>query len=146
MYHNGWSYFSIYLSLGPWYTDQQFDHEFINGLRTFILLCVKKLNGGKGVTLTQISEKMKQANVSRVPLGLDKVQQLVQTLAFDYLIEQVGVNPSNNEALFVSAKRVTTMCDFKLWDVIDSDFHFRRIKYEDGVILDAHEPHHHSLG
>jgi len=89
---------------------------------------------------------MKQANVSRVPLGLDKVQQLVQTLAFDYLIEQTGVNPINNEALFVAAKRVTTMCEFKSWDVIDPDFHFRNIKFEDGITLEAHEPHHHSLG
>lgn len=129
---------------GPWYTDQTFDHGFINDLRHFILLCVKKLNHGKGVTLTQISHKMKQANVSKVPLDLDKVQQLVQTLAFDYLIEQNGIHPSTSEALFVPAKKLTTYCNFKWWDCLDDDFQYKRIVFEDGVILSAHEHHHQS--
>lgn len=132
---------------GPWYSEYEFDHEFIAELRNFILMCVRRMNGGlgvgNGVTLKQISNKMVQANVSRVPLSLEEVQQLVQTLAFDYLIEQRGVT-ENGEALFVVAKTVTTMCNFGWWDVLSPDFHFRGIRFEDDVYLSAHEPHHHS--
>jgi hypothetical protein len=27
---------------------------------------------------------------------------------------------------------------------LDPDFHFRRVRFEDGVVLSPHEPHHHS--
>ncbi|EED87618.1 RPC6, dna-directed RNA polymerases III 39 kDa polypeptide [Thalassiosira pseudonana CCMP1335] len=132
---------------GPWYTEYEFDHEFIAELRNFILMCVRRMNGGlgvgNGVTLKQIYEKMVQANVSRVQLSLDEVQQLVQTLAFDYMIEQRGVT-EDGEALFVAAKRITTLCSFGWWDVLDPDFHFRSIRFEDDVRLAPHEPHHHS--
>ena len=96
------------------------------------------------MTLKQISDKMTQANVSRVQLSLEEVQQLVQTLAYDYLIEQRGVVEGTGEALFVGAKRITSLCDFQWWEVLCTDFHFRGIRFEDGVYLSAHEPHHHS--
>ena len=132
---------------GPWYSDYEFDHEFIAELRNFIIMCIRRMNGGlgvgNGVTLKQISNKMIQANVSRVQLSLDEVQQLLQTLAFDYLIEQRGVT-ENGEALFIAAKKITTMCDFGWWDVLSPDFHFRGIRFEDDVFLSPHEPHHHS--
>lgn len=127
---------------GPWYSDYEFDHEFIAELRNFILMCIRRMNGGSGVTLKQISNKMIQANVSRVQLSLDEVQQLLQTLAYDYLVEQRGV-AENGESLFVAAKPVTT-CDFGWWDILEPDFHFRAIQFEDDVRLSAHEPHHHS--
>lgn len=128
---------------GPWYSDYEFDHEFIAELRNFILMCIRRMNGGAGTTLKQIAHKMIQANVSRVQLSLEEVQQLVQTLAFDYLIEQRGVTEAG-EALFVAAKPVTTYCQFGWWDVLSPDFHFRAIRFEDDVHLSAHEPHHHS--
>lgn len=128
---------------GPWYTELEFDHEFVSELRTFVLLCVKKINGGKGVSLNEIASKMKEANISRVQLNLSEVQQLVQTLAFDYMIEQNGLN-LNGEALFVAARKCSSRCDFKWWEVLDDDFHFRDIKFEDGVVLSRHEPHHHT--
>lgn len=112
-------------------------------LRTFILHCVRRLNSGKGVTARELAAKMKEANVSRVELSLAEVQQLMQTLAFDYMIEYGGVN-SKNESLFVAAKRVSCCCDFKYYEVLCPDFKFRDIIFEDGVLLTAHEPHHHS--
>mmetsp|Transcript_4404 Transcript_4404/g.6723 ORF Transcript_4404/g.6723 Transcript_4404/m.6723 type:complete len:323 (+) Transcript_4404:20-988(+) len=128
---------------GPWYTDREFDHEFIDELRTFIMLCVRRLNGGKGVCTKEIAIKMKEANVSRVELGLPDVQHLLQTLAFDYMIEQNGTN-LNGEALFVVARKVSSACDFKWWEMLKSDFHFRDIRFEDDVVLSKHEPHHHT--
>ena len=131
------------LTGGPWYTELEFDHEFINELRNFVLLCVQKMNSGKGVTLAEIAEKMKQAKVSRVELNQEEVQQLLQTLAFDFKTEQSGVDRSGN-ALFVSARKVTPLCEFKWWPVLTPDFRFRDLKFEDGVILKAHEPHYHT--
>jgi DNA-directed RNA polymerase III subunit RPC6 len=100
------------LTGGPWYTELEFDHEFIIELRTFLMHCVRRLNGGRGVTLAEIKEKMVQANVSRVQLSLEEVQQLMQTLAFDHLIEDSDAN-EQGETLFVAARRVTPMCEFK---------------------------------
>jgi DNA-directed RNA polymerase III subunit RPC6 len=130
------------LTGGVWYSGLEFDHEFISELRTFVIHCVRRLNGGQGVTLTDIKNKMIQANVSRVELSLDEVQQLVQTLVYDFHIEKV--EDDSGESKFVAARRITTMCDFKWWDALSPDFHFRVIKFEDGVTLAPHELHHHT--
>jgi DNA-directed RNA polymerase III subunit RPC6 len=100
------------LTGGPWYTELEFDHEFISELRTFLVHCVRRLNHGRGVTLPEIKEKMIQANVSRVQLSLQEVRQLLHTLALDRLIEDSDVN-DQGETLFVATRRVTPMCDFK---------------------------------
>ena len=39
----------------------------------------------------------------------------------------------NGEAVYVTAKPVSTMCHFGWWDVLSPDFHFRGIFFEDGV-------------
>lgn len=131
------------LTGGPWYTELEFDHEFINEMRKFLMQCVKRLNDGKGVTLTEIRDKMAQAKVSKVELSLEEVQQLMQTLAYDHLIEDISVN-AHGDVLYIAARRVTAMCDFQWWDALSPDFHFRKIRFEDGVELAPHEPHHHT--
>ena len=136
------------LTGGPWYTELEFDHEFIAELRHFILHCVKRLNGGKGVSLQTIMDKMKEANVSKVNLSLDEIRQLVQTLVYDYMVETTagsgGGEDGGGEELYVAARRVSSMCDFKWWDVLSDDFQYRQVQFEDGVTLAAHEPHHHT--
>lgn len=131
------------LTGGPWYSELEFDHEFINEMRKFLMQCVRRLNNGQGVSLSDIKDKMDQAKVSKVQLSLDDVQQLIQTLAYDRLIEQSSIN-AQGEALFVAARRITPMCEFKWWDVLSPDFTYRRICFEDGVVLSPHEPHHHT--
>lgn len=131
------------LTGGVWYSDLEFDHEFISELRTFVMHCVKRLNNGKGVTLGEIQGKMIQAKVSRIELSVDEVQQLVQTLVYDYLVEEDSEN-EKGETLYVAARRVTTMCDFKWWDALDPDFHFRTIRFDDDLVLAPHEPHYHT--
>ncbi|KAG7343334.1 RNA polymerase Rpc34 subunit [Nitzschia inconspicua] len=131
---------------GVWYSGLDFDHEFIAELRTFIMHCTKRLNHGQGVTINEILGKMKEAKVSRVDLSFGEVQQLVQTLVYDYSIEEGPTTNSRGEIQYVSARPVTTpISNFKWWDCLSPDFHFRTIKFEDGVTLSAHEPHHHSL-
>lgn len=131
------------LTGGVWYSGLDFDHEFINELRTFVLHIIRRMNQGQGMTLDEIQDKMLQANVSRVELRREEIEQLVQTLVYDYQIEEV---PSTNdgEVRYVTGRKVTSMCDFKWWDCADPDFHFRAIQFEDGVRLGPHEPHHHT--
>lgn len=128
---------------GVWYSGLEFDHEFISELRTFVIQCIKKLNDGKGVTMTEIKVKMRQVKVSKVDLTLEDVQQLVQTLVHDNLIEE-GPLSNSGEVRYIAARRISTMCDFKWWDALHPDFHFRPIRFEDGVVLAAHELHHHT--
>ena len=129
---------------GVWYSGLEFDHEFISELRTFVMHCVRRLNSGQGVTINEIKKKMEQAKVSRVELNLDEVKQLVQTLVFDNYIEEGSLNENEDEVCYLCARQVSTSCQFKWWDALSPDFHFRSIKFEDGVTLVPHEPHHHT--
>jgi DNA-directed RNA polymerase III subunit RPC6 len=159
---------STELTGGVWYSDLEFDHEFISELRTFLMHCVRRLNGGHGCTLPEILEKLQEAKVSRVPLSLDNVRQLMQTLMYDYLVVEKDNNnngPSSssaadvveiavsdgqvvtnhNHTVHVPARRITPMCEFKWWaDALSPDFQYREIQFEDGVHLAAHEPHYHT--
>mmetsp|Transcript_7226 Transcript_7226/g.15609 ORF Transcript_7226/g.15609 Transcript_7226/m.15609 type:complete len:326 (+) Transcript_7226:163-1140(+) len=128
---------------GVWYSGLEFDHEFISELRTFVMHCVRRLNSGQGVTLNEIKKKMEQAKVSRVELNVDEVKQLVETLVFDNYIEE-GPLKDTDELCYICARPVSTSCHFKWWDALSPDFHFRSIKFEDGVTLGPHEPHHHT--
>jgi len=48
---------------GPWYSDQEFDHEFVQELGNFIVQVVKTL----GMTdLTTIGEKVRISGISKV--------------------------------------------------------------------------------
>ena len=129
---------------GVWYSGLDFDHEFIAELRTFVMHCIRRMNNGNGVTLTEIKNTMVQSKVSRVELSSSELKQLVQTLVYDYHIEEDSIGP-DGESRYVSCRKLhTAKCDFKWWDTLSPDFHFRSIKFEDGVVLGPHEPHHHT--
>mmetsp|Transcript_34292 Transcript_34292/g.67419 ORF Transcript_34292/g.67419 Transcript_34292/m.67419 type:complete len:362 (+) Transcript_34292:97-1182(+) len=132
------------LTGGPWYQGLDFDHDFILQLQSFIMICVRRLNSGKGVTLPEVADTMRTQNISKVQLGLEDVRQLVQTLAYDYKIEQIEGPEGSLEPRFVAAKKMSCMCEFKCWDVVSEDFHFREIEFDDGIILSPHEPHYHT--
>jgi DNA-directed RNA polymerase III subunit RPC6 len=132
---------------GVWYSDQEFDHSFITELREFLLQCLRRLNGGKGCTVAEIKEKIQLSNVSRVPLTTEEVGQLMQTLVYDHLVEEVPDHRSDNKSgdtVYQVSKRLSSLCDFSWWDVLDDDFHFRAIVFEDGITLAPHEPHYHT--
>ena len=168
------------LTGGVWYSDLEFDHEFINELRHFLLHCIRRLayttrssgNGNNssvgssnnGVSLQELHQRMVQARVSRVELSLTELQQLLQTLVYDYMVEEVVVVTGDDDddiggggggggtitaaaaesILYVPARRISVPCEFKWWEVLEPDFHFRAIEFEDGVTLPPHEPHHHT--
>jgi DNA-directed RNA polymerase III subunit RPC6 len=129
---------------GVWYSGLEFDHEFIAELRSFVMHCIRRLNNGNGVTLTEIKNTMVQSKVSRVELSSSELKQLVQTLIYDYHIEEDSIS-LDGESRYIACRRLhTAKCDFKWWDALSPDFHFRAIKFEDGVVLGPHEPHHHT--
>lgn len=134
---------SIEITGGVWYSSLEFDHAFISELRKFIIHCVRKINGGRGASISEIKRKLDQAEASKVELSYDDVELLVNTLVYDLKFEKVSTE-TNDETIYLWAKRVSSHCDFKWWDVLSPDFHFRSIKFEDGVVLSPHEPHHHT--
>jgi len=142
------------LTGGPWYTELEFDHEFIHEMRKFFLNCIRRASNPTttphkntttlGISMVGLQSLLAQANVSKVSLTLEEVQQLMQTLVYDNLIESHSLD-THDEELFIATRRVTSMCEFQWWDeALSPDFQFRKIIFEDGVELSPHEPHHHT--
>lgn len=134
---------STELTGGVWYSDMEFDHEFIAAMRDVLLQCARRLNDGNGVTLAELHGHVANAKVSHVPLSQENVHQLVRTLVYDYLLEQI--ENDRGDIVYVATRKLShIMCSFQDWGCLEPDFCFRRVVYEDGVVLDAHEPHCHS--
>lgn len=136
------------LTGGVWYSDLEFDHQFISEMRSFLVYSIRRLNGGKGVTLSELHSLLTQKKVSNVELSIDEVQQLVQTLIFDFKVEEISIqgtiHDTSPEPRFVATRGITIPCDFKWWDALEPDFYFRTIQFEDSVTLAPHEPHYHT--
>ena len=134
------------LTGGIWYSDLEFDHEFINELRIFLLQCIKRMNNGNGITLQQIIDKIHMAQISRVELSSNDVLQLIQTLIYDYMVEEITTSSSsdNSNTVYVAARKVTPLCEFNWWEILDNDFQYRNIRFEDNITLSAQELHYHS--
>lgn len=65
---------------GAWYTEHEYDAEFINVLRE---QCVKFIYSRDRVTLEEVSDFVRQSKLSHVELGADEVLQIVNTLVYD---------------------------------------------------------------
>jgi hypothetical protein len=88
--------------------------------------------GGKNeLFYTLILEKMNQAKISKVSLGTSDAKQLMQTLVYDHAVEEVykeqtmaeaagEVGDDEQQIYYVASRRVSTMCDFKMWSVPSS--------------------------
>jgi len=129
------------LTGGVWYSDLEFDHEFIAKMRSFLLHTIRRSSNGASVA--DLHQELVQKKVSNVELAPDDVRQLVQTMVFDYIVEE-SVEDSHGEMLYVLARRVSVPCEFQWWDALEPDFCFRAISFEDGVKLTAHESHFHT--
>jgi DNA-directed RNA polymerase III subunit RPC6 len=135
------------LTGGIWYSDLEFDHEFINELRIFLLQCIKRMNNGNGITLQQIIDKIHMAQISRVELSSSDVMQLIQTLIYDFMVEEITTSTLSNgtdDTRYIAARKVTPLCEFNWWEVLDNDFHYRNIRFEDSITLSAQELHYHT--
>ena len=65
---------------GAWYTEHEYDAEFINVLRE---QCVKFILARGKVTLEDVCDFVKQTKLSHVELGQEEVLQIVNTLVYD---------------------------------------------------------------
>eukprot|EP00798_Chlamydomonas_sp_ICE-L_P004425 gene4425-14557_t len=74
------------LTGGAWYTENQFDSEFIDVLRE---ACFQYIQRQGDTTMTQIGTFIKQKGFSKVDLRIDDIQTIVLTLVYDGRIDQV---------------------------------------------------------
>jgi len=143
------------LTGGPWYTEHEFDHEFISELRAVVLEMVK----AKGqIGVKEITNALTQCGISKIELSEPDVEQLVTTLLLDGDVEEILGDDGDympgrdedegNEKLFCLARpgkdHATSTFEFRYWDCLEEDFNFRPMKFGDLGPVSAHEPHHHS--
>ena len=74
---------------GPWYTEHEFDHQFIEELCKFVHAFVKK---EKMASLPQITERVRVSGISNVELAEEEVGQIVKTLLFDGKLEEISAS------------------------------------------------------
>ena len=80
---------------GPWYTDQEFDSEFVDHLRDHIVEVVRHR---RMADLNEINADVISSGISSIELSLDELESVLKTLVYDgrleeldrYLIEQPG--------------------------------------------------------
>lgn len=81
---------------GAWYTEHEYDAEFISVLRE---QCVKFILSRGKVTLEDVCEFVRKTKLSHVELGQEEVLQIVNTLVYDGKVdahEEVQADPDAN--------------------------------------------------
>ena len=71
---------------GAWYTEHEYDAEFINVLRD---QCVKFILLKKRVTLDDVCDFVRATKLSHVELGQEEVLQIVNTLVYDGKVDAI---------------------------------------------------------
>ncbi|CAN0559640.1 unnamed protein product [Ectocarpus sp. 12 AP-2014] len=71
---------------GPWYTDQEFDYEFVKHLSSYVLSYVKEQ---ETPPLKDIAAAIKVSGISKIDLSMEEVKLIVSTLVYDGLLEEV---------------------------------------------------------
>ena len=71
---------------GPWYTDQEFDTEFVDHLRDYIVRIVKKF---RYADLREVNNEVTSSGVVGVQLSLDELESVLKALVFDGFLEEV---------------------------------------------------------
>ncbi|ETW00657.1 hypothetical protein H310_07224 [Aphanomyces invadans] len=95
---------------GPWYNEQEFDHDFIDTLRNFVCQFIR----AKGiVTLKQITDKVHESGIAKVSLGPDEMMSILNTLIYDDRVEEVrAARLASGEWREVSYKVSREVTDF----------------------------------
>ncbi|RHY92320.1 hypothetical protein DYB37_000342 [Aphanomyces astaci] len=68
---------------GPWYNEQEFDHDFIDTLRNFVCQFIR----AKASPL-QITDKVHESGIAKVSLGPDEMMSILNTLIYDDRVEE----------------------------------------------------------
>lgn len=82
---------------GPWYSDQEFDFEFVEALRQFLMKTMKavELKKRRGASLRELALEIKNSAVFSVDMSEEDVATIVNVLRYDDLVEEVG-QPQGN--------------------------------------------------
>jgi DNA-directed RNA polymerase III subunit RPC6 len=71
---------------GPWYTDQEFDSEFLEALCNFIIQVVQS----QGMCdVDGINNQVRISGIAKVELAIDELELVLQTLVYDGRLEEV---------------------------------------------------------
>jgi len=84
------------VSGGPWYTDQEFDHEFVEGIKRFVTKFVAEK---RHATLGEIHGALAKSRISTVPLAPSDVELVVDTLICDARLEHMYLRTASSRAL-----------------------------------------------
>lgn len=79
------------ISGGPWYTDHEFDIEFVKILSNSIVKIVKDLGVASAAV---IQDRVSKSGITLVSIGTDEFGLLLQTLVFDGRLETVRLPES----------------------------------------------------
>ena len=71
---------------GPWYTDQEFDSEFVDHLRDHIVEVVRHR---KMADLNEINADVISSGISSIVLSLDELESVLKTLVYDGRLEEL---------------------------------------------------------
>ncbi len=74
------------LTGGPWYTDQEFDHEFVEALCKFILQLIQFQ---VSTDIATISDRVVKSGLTTVELSAEELEIVLETLIFDGKVEKV---------------------------------------------------------
>jgi len=72
------------ISGGPWYTDQEFDHGYVDAVKKTVL---KFITTKKTATLDEIHGAIATSGISEIALAVDDVRLVVESLVADGLVE-----------------------------------------------------------
>eukprot|EP01084_Bolivina_argentea_P295373 508495_1 len=91
---------------GPWYTDQEFDHAFIEVLSSVVVEIVERAQYSQqpnqlfcGATLEHISKKIEERGICNVPLLIEEVELVVKCLVYDHKLEERKIRDETYYAL-----------------------------------------------
>jgi DNA-directed RNA polymerase III subunit RPC6 len=74
---------------GPWYTDQEFDHEFVDELGNFI---VRQVSLAGMLDLQNVNDRVRISGITKIELSLEELELVVQTLIYDGRLEVVHIS------------------------------------------------------
>eukprot|EP01031_Cornospumella_fuschlensis_P026414 gene26414-31917_t len=72
---------------GPWYSEQEFDHEFVGALSDFVVQIVRSVGLADIHTIT---ERVRVSGISRVELSAEEMEMVVNTLVYDGRLEEIS--------------------------------------------------------
>lgn len=82
------------ISGGPWYTDQEFDHEFFDLISNEIVKYVRSQNVA---SIDHIVNAVLSSGISTIQLTKEEITLVVQTLVYDGRLQEVGNDASSRQ-------------------------------------------------